>query len=88
MRYVGDGATTVAVCIWEPWMVSLLPLISFKCYFPRLVPTVIQAYEQLFNLKHDNIVQVHGICPKGGKIVMEYCHRVYLTRQLYSHNLW
>ena len=60
---------------------------QLKCYFPRIVPTVIQAYEQLFNLKHDNIVQVHGICPKGGKIVMEYCHRIYLTRQLYSHNL-
>ena len=60
---------------------------QLNCYFPRLVPTVIQAYAQLFNLKHDNIVQVNGICPKGGKIVMEYCHRVYLTRQLYSHNL-
>ena len=30
----------------------------------------------MFHLKHDNLVQVFGICPKAGHIVMEYCQKV------------
>ena len=71
---VGDGATSrVYVGTLDGITVAVKQL---RGYSPRLAPALIQAYDQLFNLKHDNIVRVHGICQKSGQIVMEYCHRV------------
>ena len=60
----------LAVYIWEAWMVLLLLLSNLS------VIHLVHAYDQLFNLKHDNIVQVLGISSKSGQIIMEYCHRV------------
>ena len=71
---VGDGATS------RVYMGKLdgvtIAVKQLKCYSPRLAPALIQAYDQLFKLKHDNNVQVYGICPSSGQIIMEYCHRV------------
>ena len=71
---VGDGATS------RVYMGNLdgntVAVKQLKCYSPRLAPALIQAYDQLFKLKHDNIVQILGICPSSGQIIMEYCHRV------------
>ena len=49
---------------------------QLKCYSPRLASCLIKAYDCVFHLKHDNLVQVFGICPKAGHIVMEYCEKV------------
>ena len=71
---MGDGATS------HVYMGSLdgitVAVKQLKCYSPRLATALIHAYDQLFNLKHDNVVQVLGICPMSGQIIMEYCHRV------------
>ena len=44
---------------------------------PRLASCLIKAYECVFQMimKHDNLVQVFGICPKAGHIVIEYCQK-------------
>ena len=71
---VGDGAIShVYVGTFDGVTVAVKQL---KLYIPRLASALIQAYEQLFKLKHDNIVQVFGICPTSGYIVMEYCHTI------------
>ena len=69
---VGDGATSrVYLGAFNGVTVAVKQL---KLYSPRLASALIQAYKQLFKLKHDNLVQVYGICPNKGYIVMEYCH--------------
>jgi len=40
-----------------------------KSYSPRLAPTLIEVYEPVFQLQHDNIVEVYGIC-------WPHCHGV------------
>ena len=89
---VGDGATSrVYVGTLDGVTVAVKQL---KLHTPRLASALIQAYEQLFKLKHDNIVQVFGICPTNGYIVMEYCHTIlhnHIPRtlgDLLTHRLW
>ena len=36
---------------------------QLKSYSPRLAPTFVKAYEPLFNLNHNNIMRVVGLCP-------------------------
>ena len=43
---------------------------QIKLYSPRYAATLIAAHESLFELLHTNIVQVLGICPKQGKIIL------------------
>ena len=44
-------------------------------YVPRLASSFVRAYEPLIDLSHPNIVQVLGICPQTGLIVLEYCSK-------------
>ena len=48
---------------------------QLKSYSPRLAPTFVKAYEPLFNLNHNNIVRVVGLCPQEGAVVLEYCEK-------------
>ena len=48
---------------------------QIKLYSPRYATTLIAAHESLFELSHTNIVQVLGICPKQGQIILEYCEK-------------
>ena len=69
---VGDDATSCAYLgAFNGVTVAVKQL---KLYTPQLASALIQAYKQLFKLKHDNLVQVYGICPNKGYIVMGYCH--------------
>jgi len=47
-----------------------------------MASALIRDYEQLFKLKHDNIVQVFGICPTSGYIAMWYCQMI-----LHNHTI-
>ena len=68
---LGDGASSrVYLGSWNGTMVAVKEL---KMYIPRLASSFVKAYEPLFNLSHPNIVQVLGICPQTGLIVLEYC---------------
>lgn len=71
---VGDGASSeVYIGSFSGMTVAVKQL---KCYSPWFAAGLIKSYECLFHLKHDNVVQVLGICPKAGYIVMEYCETV------------
>ena len=48
---------------------------QLKFYSPRFTSSLMAAYEGLFELSHGNVVQVLGICPKEGHIIMEYCEK-------------
>ena len=73
-KAVGDGATSwVYVGSLHGMTIGVKQL---QCYSPQLASCVIKAYECVIHLKHDNLVQVFGICPKAGYIIMEYCHKV------------
>ena len=48
---------------------------QLKSYSPHLAPTFVKAYEPLFNLNHNNIVRVVGLCPQEGAVVLEYCEK-------------
>ena len=53
----------------------MVPVKQIKLYSPRHVATLIAVHESLFELSHTNIVQVLGICPKQGQIILEYCEK-------------
>lgn len=70
-KEIGDGATSkVYIGDMNGERVAVKQL---KSYSPRLAPTFVKSYEPLFNLHHDNIVKVVGLCPQEGAIVLEYC---------------
>ena len=70
---IGDGATSkVFTGDMNGERVAVKQL---KSYSPRLAPTFVKAYEPLFNLRHDNIVRVLGLCPQEGSVVLEYCEK-------------
>ena len=73
-KEVSDGTTS------RVYMATLdgitIAVKELKLYTPRLASALIQAYKYLLKLNHDYIVQVLGIFPTSGYIVMEYCHTI------------
>ena len=70
---VGDGGSSrVYKGSLEGKIVAVKQL---KLYSPRYASTLIAAYDGTFDLAHNNIVKVLGICPKQGQIVLEYCEK-------------
>jgi len=49
---------------------------QLKCYSLRLEPVLVKTYES-FNLQHENVVKVFGMCPQAGQIVLEYCEKAW-----------
>ena len=64
---IGDGATSKVYTGYNNG--ERVAVKQLKSYSPRLAPTV---YEPLFNLNHNNIVRVVGLCPA---VVLEYCEK-------------
>ena len=70
---VGDGGSSrVYKGSLEGKIVAVKQL---KLYSPRHASTLIAAYDGTFDLAHNNIVKILGICPKQGQIVLEYCEK-------------
>lgn len=48
---------------------------QLKSYYPRLAATLIKSYEGLFNLSHENVAKILGLCVKAGQVIIELCEK-------------
>ena len=70
---IGDGMSSRVYCGY--YNGETVALKQLKSYHPRLSSTLIESYEGLFNLSHENVGRILGLCVKAGQIVIELCEK-------------